>query len=53
MVHKIFWVAGLFTIIVIGQVAVVPAAYSQTAKETQSKTVGPKVGFQKAHEFFL
>jgi len=46
-------VAGLFTIIVIGQVAVVPAAYSQTAKETQSKTVGTKVGFQKAHEFFL
>jgi hypothetical protein len=53
MAHKIFLMAGLFVIIVFSQVAVAPAAYSQTAIETQSKTVGPKVDFQKAHEFFL
>ncbi len=53
MIHKIILVAGLFASIVFSQVAVAPVAYSQTAIETQSKTGGPKVDFQKAHESFL
>ena len=53
MMHKILFMAGLFTFIVLSQVAFAPAAYSQTATKAQSQTVEPGVDFQKAHEFFL
>jgi hypothetical protein len=53
MIHKIILMAGLCAAIVLSQVAFAPTACSQTAIDTQSKTIEPSVNFQKAHESFL
>jgi hypothetical protein len=53
MIHKIMLMAGLCAAIVLSQVAFASTAYSQTAIDTQSKTIEPTANFQKAHESFL
>jgi hypothetical protein len=49
----IFSTAGLLAFLFLGQTAVAPMAYSQTAKAADGQTAEPRSDFQKAHESFL
>ena len=53
MTHKIILMSGLCAFIVLSQVVFAPAAYAQSAIETQGRNAQPGADFQKAHESFL